>query len=81
MTGTVLMAGASGLVGAACVDAFRNDGWDVIAVSRRAPEVCSDGPFTHPAVDLQDEQAAAMPSAASATSPPSSTRRCLKGPG
>ncbi len=34
MTRTVLIAGASGLVGAACVDAFL-DGWDVIAVSRR----------------------------------------------
>lgn len=81
MTGTVLMAGASGLVGAACVDAFRNYGWDVLAVSRRAPEVFSDGPLTHLAVDLQDEQAAATPSAASATSPTSSTRRCSKGPG
>lgn len=54
---TVLVAGASGLVGAAVVDAFLDDGWDVVAVSRRAPEVFSDKPFTHLAVDLQDEAA------------------------
>jgi nucleoside-diphosphate-sugar epimerase len=57
MTRTVLVAGASGLVGAATVDAFLDDGWDVVAVSRRKPEVFSDRPFTHLAVDLQDEAA------------------------
>ncbi|RBY80916.1 short-chain dehydrogenase [Geodermatophilus sp. TF02-6] len=57
MAGTVLVAGASGLVGAACVDRFLADGWDVVAVSRRRPEVDSDRPFEHLAVDLRDEAA------------------------
>jgi nucleoside-diphosphate-sugar epimerase len=57
MANTVLIAGASGLVGAACVDRFLDDGWDVIAVSRRRPEVFSDKPFQHLPLDLQDEAA------------------------
>lgn len=57
MPNTVLVAGASGLVGAAVVDRFLDDGWDVIAVSRRKPEVFSDKPFRHLTVDLQDEAA------------------------
>lgn len=57
MAQTVLVAGASGLVGAAAVDAFLDEGWDVVAVSRRRPEVFSGRPFTHLAVDLQDEVA------------------------
>ena len=59
MAKTVLIAGASGLVGAACVDAFLDDGWEVVAVSRRRPEVVSDRQFTHLPVDLQDAQACA----------------------
>jgi nucleoside-diphosphate-sugar epimerase len=54
MTKTVLIAGASGLVGAACVDAFLEDNWDVIALSRRRPEVFSDQPFQHRSIDLRD---------------------------
>src|SRR5262249_23824987 len=54
MKGTVLIAGASGLVGAAAVDSFLADGYDVIALSRRRPEVESSKPFTHAALDLQD---------------------------
>jgi nucleoside-diphosphate-sugar epimerase len=57
MTHKVLVAGASGLVGAAVVDRFLDDGWDVVAVSRRKPEVFSDKPFTHLPVDLQDQSA------------------------
>lgn len=57
MAGTVLIAGASGLVGAAAVDKFLNEGWDVIAASRRKPEVDSTRPFTHIALDLQDPAA------------------------
>lgn len=57
MAGTVLIAGASGLVGAAAVDKFLNEGWDVIAASRRKPEVDSTRPFTHIALDLQDAAA------------------------
>lgn len=57
MPNTVLVAGASGLVGAAVVDRFLDDDWEVIAVSRRKPEIFSDKPFRHLAVDLQDEAA------------------------
>ncbi|MFD1531705.1 helix-turn-helix domain-containing protein [Pseudonocardia aurantiaca] len=57
MANTVLIAGASGLVGAACVDRFLDDDWNVIAVSRRRPEVFSDKPFQHLPLDLRDEAA------------------------
>ena len=57
MVNKVLIAGASGLVGAAAVDAFLEDGWDVVAISRRKPEIFSDRPFQHLPVDLQDELA------------------------
>lgn len=57
MADTVLVAGASGLVGTACVDRFLDDGWDVVAVSRRRPEVFSRRPFQHLTVDLRDEAA------------------------
>src|SRR3546814_10687845 len=57
MPRTVLITGASGLVGTAAVDSFLNAGWDVIAISRRRPEVSSERPFTHLAVDLQDAAA------------------------
>jgi nucleoside-diphosphate-sugar epimerase len=53
----VLVAGAGGLVGTACVDRFLDDGHDVVAVSRRRPEVFSGRPFEHRAVDLRDEAA------------------------
>jgi nucleoside-diphosphate-sugar epimerase len=51
---SVLIAGASGLVGAAAIDSFLDDGWDVVAVSRRRPEVFSDRPFRHLPLDLRD---------------------------
>jgi len=54
MPRTVLITGASGLVGTAAVDSFLHAGWDVIAVSRRRPEVFSKRAFTHLPVDLQD---------------------------
>ncbi|MEU7813601.1 SDR family oxidoreductase [Pseudonocardia sp. NPDC049154] len=57
MPKTVLIAGASGLVGAACVDRFLDDGWNVIAVSRREPEIFGDKPFRHLPLDLQDAEA------------------------
>jgi nucleoside-diphosphate-sugar epimerase len=57
MANTVLVVGASGLIGTAAIDAFLDAGWDVIAVSRRKPEVFSTREFTHLAVDLQDAQA------------------------
>jgi len=57
MKGTVLVAGASGLVGTAAVDSFLADGYDVIALSRRRPEVDSKRSFTHSALDLRDTAA------------------------
>lgn len=57
MPGTVLVVGASGLVGAAAVDAFLDAGWDVVALSRRRPEVASTAPFRHLALDLLDADA------------------------
>ena len=57
MTSTVLIAGASGLVGAAAVNQFLDDGWDVVAVSRRKPEIDSRRAFRHLPIDLQDGEA------------------------
>ena len=57
MKGTVLIAGASGLVGAAAVEAFLEAGYDVVALSRRKPEIDSKKPFTHLALDLRDAAA------------------------
>lgn len=57
MAKTVLVVGASGLIGTAAVDAFLDAGWEVIAVSRRKPEVFSAREFTHLPVDLQDAKA------------------------
>lgn len=57
MSNTVLIVGASGLVGCAALEAFLDDGWRAIAVSRRRPEVDSDRDFEHLAVDLRDEAA------------------------
>jgi nucleoside-diphosphate-sugar epimerase len=57
---TVLIAGSSGIVGSAAVEHFlRQDGYEVIAISRRPPEVDAERPFRHVAVDLRDEAAAA----------------------
>ena len=54
MPGTVLVAGASGVVGTAAVERFLADGWDVVAVSRRRPEVDGERPFDHRVIDLSD---------------------------
>jgi nucleoside-diphosphate-sugar epimerase len=59
MSNTVLVAGASGLVGTATVDRFLDDGWNVVALSRRRPEVFSDKAFRHVSVDLRDPEAVA----------------------
>jgi nucleoside-diphosphate-sugar epimerase len=63
MTGTVLVAGASGLVGLAAVERFLDEGYDVIAVSRRVPEVRGAGPWRHVDVDLRDPAACAAAAA------------------
>jgi len=57
MKQTVLIAGASGLVGAAAAEKFLADGWDVIAVSRREPELDGPGKVRHLPVDLRDPAA------------------------
>lgn len=54
---TVLVVGASGLVGTAAVEAFLSSGDNVIALSRRAPEIASTAHYTHFSVDLTDEKA------------------------
>ena len=53
----VLIAGASGVVGAAAVDEFLAQGWEVVALSRRKPEVAGTAPFQHLSVDLRDADA------------------------
>jgi nucleoside-diphosphate-sugar epimerase len=46
MPNKVLIAGASGVVGAAAVEAFlRLPGWEVVALSRREPEVTAPRPW------------------------------------
>lgn len=57
MARKVLIAGASGVVGAAAVEAFLAQGYEVVALSRRKPEVAGGKPFQHLAVDLQDAAA------------------------
>jgi nucleoside-diphosphate-sugar epimerase len=54
--GTVLVAGAGGLVGRAVIDHYLGEGgWDVIALSRRPPEPPTGA--RHLAVDLADAEA------------------------
>lgn len=57
MSKTVLIAGASGLVGTAAVEKFLDEGYEVIAASRRKPELSTPRPFKHLALDLQSEAA------------------------
>lgn len=58
MAKTVLILGASGLVGGAALQEFLDrDDWGVIAVSRRPPEVSGRRAFRHLAVDLRDAAA------------------------
>jgi nucleoside-diphosphate-sugar epimerase len=54
---TVLVAGASGLVGTAAAIAFLDAGWEVVAVSRRRPELLEGRNYVHLALDLQDAAA------------------------
>ena len=58
MTRTLLIAGASGVIGSAALEHFaRQPGWRSIALSRRRPVVAADLPFTHLPVDLSDAEA------------------------
>jgi nucleoside-diphosphate-sugar epimerase len=57
---SALIAGASGLVGNAALERFleRNGFTEVVALSRRRPEIDSVRPFRHLSVDLRDRAAA-----------------------
>jgi len=55
--GKVLIAGASGVVGQAAAVAFVEAGWDVIAVSRRLPDLPRSAGGTHLPLDLLDTEA------------------------
>jgi nucleoside-diphosphate-sugar epimerase len=55
--GKVLVAGSSGVVGQAAVEAFVALDWDVIAVSRRAPDIAPSAKWQHLALDLLDANA------------------------
>ena len=55
---TVLVVGASGVIGAAAVEHFASlGGWRVIGLSRRRPDVAAETAFEHLAVDLNDAAA------------------------
>jgi nucleoside-diphosphate-sugar epimerase len=53
----ILVAGASGVVGQAAVAAFAEAGWDVIAVSRRPPDLPRGPNWRHVVLDLLDAEA------------------------
>ena len=57
---SALIAGASGLVGNATLERFleRSGFTEVVALSRRRPEIDSRRPFRHLSVDLRDQAAA-----------------------
>jgi len=57
VTSTVLIVGASGLVGSAAARAFLDAGWSVVAASRRRPELLEGRRFEHLALDLTDADA------------------------
>lgn len=69
MPNTVLVLGATGVVGNAALHRFLDEGWDVIAASRRTPYVTSGKAFTHVPLDLTDADAcrAAAPKLSSVT--------------
>jgi len=58
MTNKVLVTGASGLLGIAAIERFLDAGWEVVAVSRRKPELFSGREVTVLSVDLRDQEAA-----------------------
>jgi nucleoside-diphosphate-sugar epimerase len=53
----ILIAGASGVVGAAALEQFLGRGWEAVALSRRRPEIDSASDYRHLAVDLRDADA------------------------
>ena len=60
---TVLIVGASGVIGAAAVEHFAAlPDWRVIGLSRRRPDVAAGVDYRHLAVDLTDAVACAAAS-------------------
>lgn len=57
MSNKVLVAGASGLIGAGAVDAFLDAGWDVVGLSRHKPELPSGRSVAFVSADLRNEEA------------------------
>ena len=58
MTKTMLIVGASGVIGAPAIEHIsRLPGWKVIGLSRRRPDVESGTVFEHISLDLQDAAA------------------------
>ena len=55
----VLVVGASGLVGTAAAISFARAGWQVVAASRRRPELLDDANIEFVPIDLQDQEACA----------------------
>jgi len=55
----VLVAGASGLVGAPALERMLNNGWDGVAVSRRHPDIDTFREYEFVSVDLRDRGASA----------------------
>ena len=47
MKNKVLVAGASGLIGVAAIEAFLSAGWEVVGISRRKPYLPSGGTLIH----------------------------------
>jgi nucleoside-diphosphate-sugar epimerase len=54
MKSKVLVAGASGLIGVAAIEAFLSAGWEVVGISRRKPALPSGRDFSFLSVDLRD---------------------------
>jgi nucleoside-diphosphate-sugar epimerase len=55
---TVLIVGASGVVGSSALERFlRDDDRDVVAISRREPDVHAPRPYCHLSLDLADDAA------------------------
>jgi nucleoside-diphosphate-sugar epimerase len=57
MSDTVLVLGASGVVGSAAVQRFADEGWKVIAASRRRPQFVDESKYTYLPIDLTSAEA------------------------
>lgn len=57
MVERVVIAGASGVIGAAAVEAFSARGCEVVALSRRRPVLPPSVRYSHVPLDLTDVQA------------------------